>query len=399
MRGAWLAAAAVAAAGCGLTATNPDASPPPPAQGCVAVSGTPALTTVRVASGLANPVDLQAIPGDRSRVFIVEQPGRIRILRNGALAATPFLDVTDRVGSSGSEQGLLGLAFHPRYAQNGRFFVNYTDQAGDTHVAEFTVSPSNPDLADRGSERTLLFVDQPFSNHNGGGLAFGNDGFLYIGLGDGGSGGDPFGNGQNLGTALGKMLRIDVDSGNPYGVPPDNPFVSTPGAFPPIWAYGLRNPWRFSFDRSNGNLVIGDVGQDAWEEIDLGVAARHGGENYGWNVTEGNHCYPPGTSCSAAGITLPIYEYGHSNGCSVTGGVVYQGCRMPGYHGTYFFSDYCSAPILSFTITNGAASAVRDWTSTLGKGIDSPVAFGTDADGEIYIVDHDGEIYQIVPQG
>jgi glucose/arabinose dehydrogenase len=390
-----LGLAALLAAGCGAPVSNPAPSPNPSSP-CAPVAGTPQLTTVRVASGLDRPLDLQAVAGDRTRVFVVEQPGRIRILRGGALVTTPFLDIVSRVGSGGNEQGLLGLAFHPRYSDNGRFFVNYTDRGGDTHIAEFRVS-GNADAANPDSERLLLFVRQPFANHNGGGLAFGPDGMLYIGLGDGGSGGDPLGNGQNLASPLGKMLRIDVDRGDPYGVPADNPFVARPGAFPAVWAYGLRNPWRFAFDRATGNLVIGDVGQNAWEEIDLG--SPRGGENYGWNVTEGNHCYSPSNGCRTTGLTAPIYEYSHSQGCSVTGGVVYQGCRMPGYNGTYFFTDYCTAFILSFRIANGSATGLRDWSAALGRGLDNPAAFGTDADGEMYIVDHDGEIYQIVPQG
>jgi glucose/arabinose dehydrogenase len=360
------------------------------------VAGTPALTTQRVVGGLDSPLDLQVPPGDHARLFVVEQAGRIRIIRNGAMAAT-FLDIVARVGSGG-ERGLLGLAFHPRYAENGRFFVNYTDRSGDTHISEFHASPGS-DAADPASERELLFVRQPFANHNGGGLAFGNDGKLYIGLGDGGSGGDPFRNGQNLATPLGKMLRIDVDAGTPFAVPSDNPFVSTPGALPAVWAYGLRNPWRFSFDRATGDLVIGDVGQDAFEEVDVGLTARHGGENYGWNVTEGSHCFSPPAGCSTAGQTLPVTEYSHADGCSVTGGYVYRGCRMPGYQGTYFYGDYCTAFVRSFRLDNGHAVDQRDWTSSLARGVDAISSFGVDADGEVYIVDHTGEVYKIVPAG
>jgi len=331
-------------------------------------------------------------------VFVVEQPGRVRVLRtDGTLLPAPLLDITDRIGDAGSEQGLLGLAMHPSFTSNGRFFVNYTDTAGDTHIAEFH-APNAGDLANPASERTLLTVQQPFANHNGGGLAFGPDGYLYIGLGDGGSGGDPLGNGQNLATPLGKLLRIDVDRGEPFGVPSDNPFVARAGALPAIWAYGLRNPWRFSFDRATGNLLIGDVGQDNWEEIDLGLAARRGGENYGWNVTEGRHCYAPASGCSTAGQTLPIVEYGHDQGCAVTGGIVYNGCRMPGYLGTYFYSDFCSHFVRSFRIENGAAVDARDWTAELGASLSSPSAFGVDDAGEIYIVDLRGSVHKIVPR-
>jgi hypothetical protein len=360
------------------------------------VSGTPNLTTQMVVSGLDQPLDLQAAPGDRTRLFVVEQPGRIRVVKDGSLLGAPFLDIVSRV-SSGGERGLLGLAFHPSYAQSGRFFVNYTDRNGDTRISEFRVS-SDPDVADPQSERQLLFVDQPFANHNGGGLAFGNDGKLYIGLGDGGSGGDPQGNGQNLGTPLGKLLRIDVDAARPYAVPPDNPFVAQISAFGPIWAYGLRNPWRFGFDRATGDLYIGDVGQDEVEEIDVTPASARGGQNYGWNIMEGNQCYSPRSGCNRNGLTLPVLTYTHAEGCSVTGGVVYQGCRMPGYHGTYFYADYCSAFIRSFRFQNGAATESRDWTSSLGRGVSAISSFGTDAEGEIHILDHQaGRVFKVVP--
>ena len=393
---AFLFAMALVLPGCG---SSPTSSPTPsPVSTCGAgppVPGTPALTTVLVARGLSSPLDLQFAPGDRSRIFVVEQPGRIRVIRDGTLLAAPFLDVSGRI-STGGERGLLGLAFHPGYAQNGRLFVNYTDRNGDTHVAEFRGMPGT-DAADAGSERQVLFVAQPFPNHNGGGLVFGRDGMLYIGLGDGGSGGDPFRNGQNLGTLLGKMLRIDVDRGNPYAVPADNPFLATAGARGEIWAYGLRNPWRFAFDGATGDLVIADVGQNLREEIDVGLASRRGGENYGWNVTEGDRCFQPSSGCSMAGITLPVLEYGHGEGCSITGGVVYRGCRMPGYQGTYFYADYCSHFVRSIRVANGQATDPRDWTPALGRGLNSPTSFGVDADGEAYIVDQDGEVYRIVP--
>jgi hypothetical protein len=345
-------------------------------------------------------VDLATPPGETRRLFVVEQAGRIRIVRDGAVVGTPFLDIVSRVGSGG-ERGLLGLAFHPQYAQNGRFYVNYTDRRGDTHVSEFRVS-SDPDVADPASERELLAVTQPFANHNGGGLAFGNDGMLYIALGDGGSGGDPMRNGQNLGRHLGKVLRIDVARGNPYAVPSDNPFVSTPGALPEVWAYGLRNPWRISFDRATGDLYIGDVGQGRREEIDVGLASRRGGENYGWNVMEGTLCFSPSSGCNTSGLTLPVLDYpidGSAAECAVTGGYVYRGCRMPGYQGTYFYGDYCSAIVRSFRLEGGRAVDQRDWTSALSRGVNALSSFGVDGEGEIYIVDHQGEIYKIVPVG
>jgi glucose/arabinose dehydrogenase len=358
------------------------------------VAGIPALSARLVASGLHSPLDLQAAPGDRERLYVVEQGGRIRVIRGGQLQPTAFLNVADRI-SSGGERGLLGLAFHPRFAQNRRFFVNYTDPNGDTHIAEFQATSA--DTADPASERLLLFVPQPFANHNGGGLAFANDGTLLIGLGDGGSGGDPFGNGQNLGTRLGKMLRIDVDGAVPYAIPPDDPFVAKAGALPEVWAYGLRNPFRFSVDRPTGDVYIGDVGQARREEIDV-VPGGRGGQNFGWNITEGTLCYEPKSGCSTAGITMPVLEYGHSDGCAVTGGVVYRGCRMPDLVGTYFYGDYCSGFVRSFRLASGQATALRDWTAGL-RGIDSVTSFGTDADGEVYVVDYDGEVYELVPAG
>jgi glucose/arabinose dehydrogenase len=346
-----------------------------------------------VASGFRNPLDLQAAPGDRERLYVVEQGGRIRLVRNGQLQPTPFLDVSGRI-SSGGERGLLGLAFHPQFATNRRFFVNYTDPRGDTHVAEFRATSA--DETDPGSERLVLAVAQPFPNHNGGGLAFDTSGRLLIGLGDGGSGGDPFGNGQRLDTFLGKILRIDVDAGTPYAVPADNPFRGVAGATPEVWAYGLRNPFRISVDRPTGDLYIGDVGQNRVEEIDVGLASRRGGENYGWNVTEGSQCYSPPSACDRAGLTPPVYDYTHSEGCSVTGGVVYRGCRMPDLAGTYFFGDFCSGLVRSFRLAGGQATDVRDWTAGL-RGIDSPTAFGLDADGEVLVVDYDGEVYRLGP--
>jgi glucose/arabinose dehydrogenase len=323
------------------------------------------------------------------------------VLRAGALAAAPFLDISARI-SSGGERGLLGLTFHPQFTSNGRFFVNYTDRNGDTHISEFRSTAPGGDTADAASEREIMFVRQPFANHNGGGLAFGPDGFLYIGIGDGGSGGDPQGNGQNLSTRLGKLLRIDVNNATPYAVPSDNPFASRSGALPEIWAYGLRNPWRFSFDRGTGDLYIGDVGQNALEEIDVGLSSRRGGENYGWNTMEGSRCFNPSSGCSTSGLTLPVIDYGRSDGFSVTGGVVYRGCRMPGYSGHYFYADYGSGIIRSFRLEAGRAVEPRDWTASIGgspRVIRNPSSFGVDADGEIYIVDYGGALYRIDPVG
>jgi glucose/arabinose dehydrogenase len=398
-----LAAATVAGAmlsACGGDGVPASTGPPSasPGASCAAgqpVAGVPALAARLVASGLRNPLDLQAAPGDRERLYVVEQGGRIRVIRNGQIQTAPFLDVSGRI-SSGGERGLLGLAFHPQFASNRRFFVNYTNPRGDTHIAELRAASA--DTADAGSERVLLTVAQPFANHNGGGLAFDNSGRLLVALGDGGSGGDPLGNGQKLDTFLGKILRIDVDAGTPYAVPSDNPFRATPGAEPEIWAYGLRNPFRVSVDRPTGDLYIGDVGQSRVEEIDVGLASRRGGENYGWNVTEGSQCYSPASGCSRTGQTPPVYEYSHSDGCSVTGGVVYRGCRVPALAGTYFFGDYCTGLVRSFRLVNGQATEVRDWTGSM-RGINSPTAFGLDADGEVYVADYDGEVYRLEPAG
>jgi glucose/arabinose dehydrogenase len=387
-----------ACGGSGSSSPTPLPSATPPGGACAAgspVPGIPALTARLVVAGLRNPLDLQAAPGDRERLYVVEQGGRIQVVRNGQLQVTPFLDIASHL-SSGGERGLLGLAFHPQFATSRRFFVNYTDPRGDTHIAEFRAS--SPDAADPGSERVLLAVAQPFANHNGGGLVFDATGRLLVALGDGGSAGDPLGNAQRLDTLLGKVLRIDVDAAAPYAVPADNPFRATPGASPEIWAYGLRNPFRIALDRPTGDLYIGDVGQSRIEEIDVGLASRRGGENYGWNVTEGSQCYSPPSGCNQAGLTPPAYEYTHAEGCSVTGGVVYRGCRMPDLAGTYFFADFCTGFVRSFRLGGGRATDVRDWTAGL-RGIDSPVSFGLDADGEVYVVDYDGEVYRLEPAG
>lgn len=357
------------------------------------VPGIPALALRLVASGLDRPLDLQSVPQDPERLYVVEQFGRIRVIRNGVVQPRLFLNISTRI-LAGGERGLLGLAFHPEFATNRRFYVNYTNPAGDTHISEFTASSA--DEADPNSERVLLVVPQPFRNHNGGGVQFGNDGFLYIALGDGGSGGDPLGSGQALDTLLGKILRIDVDSGAPYAIPSDNPFLGTPGAEEEIWAYGLRNPYRFSFDRATGDIYIGDVGQGRREEIDVGLASNGGGENYGWNVMEGSACFRPLTGCDQTGLTMPVTEYGHGEGCSVTGGVVYAGCRMPDLVGTYFYGDFCAAFVRSFRLVDGVATEARDWTDELA-GLDRIRSFGTDAQGEVYILDQSGRVFMIEP--
>jgi glucose/arabinose dehydrogenase len=349
----------------------------------------------QVASGLIFPLYLTAPPGDGARLFIVEKGGGIRIVRDGNLLPTPFLNLSDRV-STGSEQGLLGLAFDPQYSSTGRFVVHYTDLQGNTRVSIFHVT-ADPDVADVASEQVVLAAQQPFENHNGGQIAFGPDGFLYIGLGDGGSGGDPQGRGQDLSDLLGSILRVDVQNSSSYTVPPDNPFVSRAGAAPEVWSYGLRNPWRFSFDRSTADLYIGDVGEGAWEEVDVAPAADGGGKgvNFGWNLREGTHCYAS-NPCAQLGLTLPVLEYGHKEGCSVTGGYVYRGAAIPDLQGHYFYADYCEGWVRSFRYENGRATEQADWPS-LRPGGQVP-SFGEDAAGELYVLSTYGGVYRIVPR-
>ncbi len=353
---------------------------------------SPKIALEIVAGGFDRPVDI-ANAGD-DRLFIVEQDGIIRIIgADGQALSTPFLNIDARVGSSGNEQGLLGLAFHPDYAGNGFFYVNYTNTNGDTRVSRFRVS-GNPNIADPNSEKILLSIDQPYSNHNGGDLAFGPDGYLYIGLGDGGSGGDPQNSGQTATTFLGKMLRIDVDNGNPYAIPPDNPFADEDFFLDEIWAYGLRNPWRFSFDRLTGDLWIGDVGQDAWEEINFQPAGSAGGQNYGWRCYEGNVAYNTSGCQGLATMTPPVAAYSHSGsvGCSVNGGYVYRGQDFPALHGFYFYSDYCSGRFWTLK-PNGQGG----WVSleALNGANNTFVSFGEDKDGELYVSALNGTVYRI----
>jgi len=372
--------------------------------GVPSFAGT-SLASTRVASGLSMPVHITAPPLDPTRLFIVEQEGRIRIVKNGSLLATPFLEIESRVSCCG-ERGLLSVAFHPAFESNGRFFVNYTNNSGHTVIARYEVG-ADPDDADESTELVLLTINQPFANHNGGQLGFGPDGFLYTGMGDGGGGGDPVEAGQDLGTLLGKLLRIDVDVETPpyYAVPPSNPYAGNGDPLGLIWAYGLRNPWRFSFDRGTGDLLTADVGQGNIEEIDYAPAASTGGENYGWDIFEGSACFEPAPDpmCPSppTGFTMPILEYDHSQGCSVTGGFVYRGCALPDLRGTYFYSDYCTAFLRTFTVSGGTAQNQADRTADLAPGggqtIDLVSSFGEDARGEIYIADHGGEVFKIVP--
>jgi glucose/arabinose dehydrogenase len=323
------------------------------ATGC---ASTRSPTVAVAVSGLASPVDVTNAGDGSGRLFVAEQAGRIRIVKDGSLLARPFIDISARI-ASGGERGLLGVAFHPDYPTDPRFFVDYTDLDGNTVVAAFRVSAADPDVADPTSETVLLHVTQPYANHNGGAVQFGPDGMLYIALGDGGSEGDPQGNGQRLDTLLAKILRIDVDSapanGAEYVVPPDNPFVATAGAKPEIWLTGLRNPWRMHFDGATGDLWIGDVGQNKWEEIDVARAGSKG-LDYGWNTMEGFHCYQPADGCDQTGLTLPLAEYGHDLGCAVIGGVVVRDPRLGNLTGRYIFGDACSDNLWQMDPAGGA---------------------------------------------
>lgn len=341
----------------------------------------PTVTITPLVQGLDKPTHITHAGDGSNRIFVVEQRGRIMIIRDNSLLPTPFLDIRDRVGCCG-ERGLLSIAFPPGYASKKHFYVNYTDRSGDTVVARYRVA-GHSDTADLASEEVLLLIGQPYTNHNGGQLAFGPDGFLYIGMGDGGSGGDPQNNGQKAGTLLGKLLRIDVESGtNPYRVPPDNPFVNKKGFRPEIWATGLRNPWRFAFDRQTGDLFIADVGQNQYEEINLQPAGSRGGENYGWRIMEGNHCFRSKT-CKKQGLMLPVAEYDHSKGCSVTGGVVYRGAKHVRLRGIYFYGDYCSGRIWGLR-RSGDGWESKELLET-GYAIST---FGEDEDGAVYVADH-----------
>jgi glucose/arabinose dehydrogenase len=348
----------------------------------VAVSW-PTISLVSPISGFSQPVHVTHAGDGTGRLFVVEQAGRIRLVKNGTLQATPFLDIHTRVGCCG-EQGLLSAAFPPGFAASGRFYVDYTNTAGNTVIARYRVT-GNPDVADPASEQIILPIAQPFANHNGGQLAFGpNDGYLYIGMGDGGSSGDPGNRAQNPADLLGKILRIDVETGSPatYRVPASNPFVGAAGYRPEIWALGLRNPWRFSFDRANGDLYIADVGQSAREEVDYQPASSGGGQNYGWRIMEGFLCFNP-SPCSSAGLTLPVVDYPHASGdCSITGGFVYRGPDYPGMQGIYFYGDYCTGRIWGLQFSGGSWQSLQllDTSANI-------VSFGEDQDGNLYLSD------------
>lgn len=353
--------------------------------------GSNGIQLQEVASGLGSPVYVTAPAGD-ARLFVVEQPGRIRVVQNGQLLPTPFLDIVARV-SSGGERGLLSMAFHPAYSQNGFFYVNYTDLGGDTRVERYRVT-ADANRADPASAQLVIAIAQPYSNHNGGQLQFGPDGKLYVGMGDGGAGGDPLGHGQNAATLLGDILRLDVDGAPPYAIPPDNPFHGQSSRRNEIWMTGVRNPWRFSFDRQTGEMYVADVGQGQWEEISV-LPAGQGGQNLGWNVMEGRHCYSPSSGCDQSGLTLPVHEYSHEGGaCSVTGGYVYRGSAIPALRGHYFYGDYCAGWVRSFRHSNGQAADQRSWE--LGD-VGNVLSFGEDASGELYLASSNGRVYKLVP--
>ncbi len=388
-----IALAALPLAACGGTGDDSEAAP-----GTATAAAAPAAQTqaglrlARVRSGLGDALYVTSAPGQRNRLYVVRQSGRIQILQNGRLLRTPFLDVSSLI-SAGGERGLLGLAFHPKYARNGRFYVNYTDRSGDTRVVEYRRASAN--RANPRSARRLLAIDQPYSNHNGGGLAFGPDGRLYIGTGDGGSGGDPQGNGQRVDTLLGKLLRIDVDTRTgslPYGIPADNPFARG-GGRREIYSYGLRNPWRFSFDRATGDIWIGDVGQGDIEEIDHRVKGAARGANFGWNAYEGDRRFG-GTLRRGATPIPPVAQYTHADGCSVTGGYVSRGARAPSLKGRYVYADYCSGRVWSIRAGKDP-SGNREETGRLGRTLSNVTSFGEGLAGDLYVL-AGGTLYRFV---
>lgn len=389
-----LAGCRAASTGAGITTPGGSASATSasaPATSAPSPSWPPAIALEHAWSGFASPVLLTHAGDGSGRAFVVELRGVVRVVKNGAVLDTPYLDIS-RLVSTGGERGFFSIAFAPDYRTSGRFYVDYTDLNGNSVIARYRVSATDPDVADPGSAEVLLRVVQPFANHNGGQLAFGPDGHLYVGFGDGGSAGDPYGNGQKPGTLLGKILRLDVSGPGGYKVPPDNPFVATKSFRPEIWDLGLRNPWRFSFDTKTEDLYIGDVGQNDWEEIDFEPAGS-GGRNYGWNRYEGTHPYPPGSApAPTLGLTMPVAEYGHDVGIAVTGGYVYRGSRWPALVGAYFFGDYGSGRVWALAREGGT------WRTALvaETGL-SIAAFGQDEDGELYVLDHaSGRVSRIV---
>ena len=376
------------------------------------------LAVVRVAKVPAKALYVTQPKGEESRLFVVNQKGLIHIIENGEVKKKPFLDISDRVHGSltpGREKGLLGLTFHPDYSNNGYLFVNYVNKNDSTIVSRFKTS-DDINVANKDSEKLILSLSQPFGNHNGGHLAFGpNDGFLYIALGDGGKWGDPFNNSQNLETLLGSILRIDIDNGDRYEIPSDNPFFGKPGIKQEIFCYGLRNPWRFSFDRETNDLLIGDVGQNLWEEVNWTTWEESRGANFGWRTMEANHCYSPEDFCDTAGLIMPVHEYPNNaaylkiligmddkeaTGCSVTGGYVYRGSKIKHLRGTYIFGDYCTGRIWSFKLDDGKPVGFKNIRKEIkSNSKDIPLfisSFGEDNSGELYVVDYLGAVYKFI---
>jgi glucose/arabinose dehydrogenase len=372
------------------------------------------LSSTLVADGFKKPLFVTSHPENSKFLYVVEQAGKIIIINNGEKLDEPFLDITDRVvrpGRPGDERGLLGFAFHPDYAKNKKFYVNYINDDGFTIVSEFSAQSNLK--ANSSSERTVFNLKQPYSNHNGGHMQFGPDNYLYISIGDGGKRGDPLNAGQDLNTLFGKIIRIDINK-VPYGIPKSNPYYGQKNKRGEIWAWGFRNVWRFSFDRKIGDIYYGDVGQNKWEEINYEPYNSKGGNNYGWRIMEASKCYNPEKNCDEKGLTLPIHEYPNdanymvvlgggsqtnSDGCSVTGGYVYRGSKIKGLNGYYIFGDYCSGNIWTFKVINDKATSLTNRTKeiNLGNGEFTTYisSFGEDADGELYIVEYNGGIYKI----
>jgi len=399
--GSYTITAAHTSADGGLTPFSPS-----PASQTVQVSAAEAATATIayapfeialevVVSGLAEPTFLSAPPGD-ARLFVVEKSGRVRIVRGGQVLPTPFLDIKARI-SEGGERGLLSIAFDPGWATNGFFYVYYTDVNGDITVERYA-APPGADVAGTTGTTVITIPHRQAATHNGGLVAFGPDGMLYLGTGDGGGAGDQFGNAQNTSSLLGKLLRLDVHT-LPYTIPADNPFANQAGARGEIWAYGLRNPWRFDFHTPTpggaSTLYVADVGQGAWEEIDV-APANVGGLNYGWSRMEGAHCYPPGSTCSATGLIMPAVEYDHSQGCSIAGGFVYRGSALPEVAGHYFYSDYCFGWLASMAGDQTRGFAARRWSLDASSTIGRVTSFGEDGAGELYVVNEAGTVYRMV---
>lgn len=381
-----LAAGLLACSKKSTSPTNPNPTPTPP-------PGTTSLALRLVKSGLSEPTFMTGAPGDTSRLFVLEKGGDIRIIKSGNLLSTPFLSVAV---STGGELGLLSMAFDPNYQANGRFYISYIDPNGDSKLVRYLVS-SNPDVANSSPQKVLLTVAQPNEdNHKGGMIVFGPDGYLWMSLGDGGGQEDPRGYGQTRGDFFGSILRLDVSGAGDYGIPSDNPF--SPPALLELWDYGLRNPWRFCFDKTTGDLYVTDVGQYSYEEINVGTTAsgRGKGANYGWSVTEGNSCFNPNSGCDKTGLTAPVLVYDHSEGCAVIGGYVYRGSAIPSLQGTYFYGDHCDGWIKSFKLSGGFATQLKDWPSLDTNG--SITSFGQDTRGELYVMTLGGNLYKIVAQ-